>query len=368
MKERRHGGLKYLLLLFIPAAAGLVYFASRNASFAEWYATNLYKWLSLGVNFVTSLLPFSVAEILILLFALWVCIYIVKFVIKLIRGRSPRGRTVVRFFVNPVLLAGVLLFVFVMNAGINYYRQPFAEAAGLNVTKYSEQELADLCYYLASQANELRSGLKEDKDGVMKLSGTLEQTAQKAKDAYDKMQDKYPTLTKGYGKTKQLYLSHYLSYTKTTGFFFPFTMEANINGDVSGYTIPSTMCHELSHLRGYMREDEANFISYLVCIQSGDRELQYSGVMLAFVHAGNALSAQNRAAYTEVFRTLNEEVQRDIRSNNAYWAQFEGPVAQAASTINDTYLKVNSQKEGIKSYGRMTDLLLAYYQDTKAGN
>lgn len=368
MKERKHGGLKYLLLLFIPAAGVLVYFASQNASFAEWYATNFYKWLSLGVDFVTSLLPFSLAEILILLFALWVCIYIVKFVIKLIRGRSPRGRTVLNFFVNPVLLASVLLFVFIISAGVNYYRQPFADTAGLNVTKYSEQELVELCYSLAEEANSLRSGLKEDKDGVMKLSGTLEQTSQKAKNAYDKLQDKYETLTKGYGKTKQLYLSHYLSYTKTTGFFFPITMEANINGDVSGYTIPSTMCHELSHLRGYMREDEANFIAYLACLESGDRELQYSGVMLAFVHAGNALSAQNRAVYTEVFRTLDEAVQRDIRANNAYWAQFEGPVAQAASTINDTYLKANSQKDGVKSYGRMTDLLLAYYQDTKAGN
>lgn len=368
MKERKHGGLKYLLLLFIPAAGVLVYFASQNASFAEWYATNFYKWLSLGVDFVTSLLPFSLAEILVLLFALWACIYIVKFVIKLIRGRSPRGRTVLSFFINPVLLAGILLFVFVTNAGINYYRQPFAEAAGLSVTKYSEQELTELCYYLAEQANGLRNGLKEDKNGVMKLSGTLEQTAQKAKDVYDKMQDKYPTLTKGYGKTKQLYLSHYLSYTQITGLFFPYTMEANVNSDVSGYTIPSTMCHELSHLRGYMREDEANFISYLVCTQSGDRELQYSGVMLAFVHAGNALSSQDRAVYTEVFRTLDEAVQRDIRANNAYWAQFEGPVAQAASSINDTYLKANSQKEGVKSYGRMTDLLLAYYQETKAGN
>ena len=72
MKERKHSGLKYLFLLFIPASAGLVYFASQNVSFAEWYATNLYKWLSLGMNFVTSLIPFSIAEILILLFALWV--------------------------------------------------------------------------------------------------------------------------------------------------------------------------------------------------------------------------------------------------------------------------------------------------------
>lgn len=367
MKEKRHGWLKYLWLLFIPAALALVYFASKNASFAEWYATNFYKWISLGADFVTALVPISIAELLIILFALWAVIYIVKYIVKMIRGRSPRLRTTVRFFVNPILLAGVLLFVFVSNAGINYYREPFAKSAGLAVTKYSEQQLTELCYYLAGQANGLRKELKEDKQGVMKLSGTADETAQKAKKAYDTMQKKYPTLTQGYGGTKQLYFSHFLSYTKITGFFFPFTMEANINSDVSDYMIPSTMCHELSHLRGYMREDEANFISYLVCMQSGDKELQYSGTMLAFVHAGGALSSQDRAIYTEVFRTLDEAVQRDIRANNEYWAQFEGPVAETASTINDAYLKANSQKEGVRSYGKMTDLLLAYYQSTAKG-
>ena len=35
-------------------------------------------------------------------------------------------------------------------------------------------------------------------------------------------------------------------------------------------------------------------------------------------------------------------------------------MAEAASQWNDAYLKMNDQKEGVRSYGRMVDLMLAY--------
>lgn len=362
MKEKKHGAFKYFLLLFLPGAFLLVFFASRDQGFAEWYATHIYKTVSLGFDWASSLLPFSLAEVLLLLFALWAVIYIVKAVIQLIRAKGKRLRVLWRAVINPVLLGSILLFVFVANAGVNYYRMPFEQAIGLEVTKSSVQELKALCYTLAEDATQLRTQLQEDENGIMRLSQSDSATAQRAKEAYDKMQERYPTLTAGYGPTKQLWLSQYLSYTKITGFFFPFTVEANVNNDVPDYSIPSTMCHELSHVRGYMREEEANFIAYLVCMSSGDQELMYSGTMLAFVHAGNALSGVSRADYTDVFRTLGEGVQRDIKANSEYWVQFEGPVAQAASTMNDTYLKANGQQDGVKSYGKVTDLLLSYYK------
>ena len=34
--------------------------------------------------------------------------------------------------------------------------------------------------------------------------------------------------------------------------------------------------------------------------------------------------------------------------------------------MNDAYLKANGQENGLRSYGRMVDLLLAYYRDKPA--
>ena len=59
---------------------------------------------------------------------------------------------------------------------------------------------------------------------------------------------------------------------------------------------------------------------------------------------------------------LCEEAQRDFDANNAYWEQFEGQVAEIADNINDTYLKAQNQTDGVQSYGRVVDLLLAKYR------
>ena len=53
----------------------------------------------------------------------------------------------------------------------------------------------------------------------------------------------------------------------------------------------------------------------------------------------------------------------DLQAQSEYWKQFETPVAAAASSINDSYLKINRQQEGVRSYGRVADLIIAYYFD-----
>ena len=51
-----------------------------------------------------------------------------------------------------------------------------------------------------------------------------------------------------------------------------------------------------------------------------------------------------------------------MKENSAYWDKYEGKVAEVADKVNDNYLKANGQSDGIKSYGRMVDLMVAYYR------
>ena len=137
----------------------------------------------------------------------------------------------------------------------------------------------------------------------------------------------------------------------------------NANVHMNDVLIPVTMCHELSHLSGYMREDEANFIAFLACLQSDDPEFRYSGVYLASVHAMNALLTVDSDLWNRADALKSDALRRDIRSNNAYWKQYETPVSEVSDRVNDAYLKANGQENGLRSYGRMVDLLLAYYRD-----
>ena len=138
-------------------------------------------------------------------------------------------------------------------------------------------------------------------------------------------------------------------------------MEANYNNEMIDYNIPFTACHELSHLRGFMQEEEANFIAYLVCMESEQVEFQYSGSLLGWIYCMNVLREADISSWQEVREELSEMAEADLQANSNFWAKYEGKVAEVADMVNDNYLKANGQEEGVRSYNRMVDLLVAYY-------
>lgn len=352
------GYKRLFIILLVPIAFILVLVAKNNSAFAEWYTVNIYHYISQFWNFLSSLLPFSLAEVIVIMLIPLVLAYIVISVVRIVRKKGSRGKTAYKAFLNVICTVSLVFFLFITNFGICYYRNTFAETNGIEIRESTVEELYSLCVNLAENASEARERLSE-KDGIMALR-SLDEAKSEAQKAMNNLYEKYPTIFSGYSATKSVMLSELMSYTQITGMFFPFTFEANVNVAVPEFSIPSTMCHELSHLRGFAREDEANFIAYLACINSDNAELQYSGYMLALIHSINALYDSDKEKYQEVFSYLSDKVKADLDANNEYWAKYETPVAEAASSINNSYLKANSQADGTKSYGRMVDLLLAY--------
>jgi len=354
------------LLCLLPLSYLLIYIAKHSSSFAEqFYAIHVYKWLSQGIAMVTGIFPFSLAEILILILPILLLFLLIRFCVKMIRDRENRAERLGKGILNLICTVSVALFLFVILAGINYYRYPFSYYSNLEVRDSSVQELYALTKSLAMDANQLREMTKAtDENGVFQLSMGMYELAEQAAEAMAALSKEYPVLGGNYGTPKPVLSSSLMSYTEITGIFFPFTMEANVNVAIPDYSIPSTMLHELAHLRGFMREDEANFIAYLAGMESDHPEIQYSSTMLALIISGNALYDEDTSLYFEIRDQYSKEVVNDIRANARYWQQYEDTVISTMSNkINDTYLKANDQSDGVKSYGRMVDLLLAKYRE-----
>lgn len=347
----------WLLALLIPSLI-LYILAKSSADFAEGYAIYVYRYVSVAWNWVSSLLPFSIAEILLFALILGGIGYLFFSVVCIIRRKGQRLKEVYKLCMNISCAVSVVLFLFVTNCGVNYYRHTFAEVSGLTMENSSSDTLFNLCEILVENINNERSRL--DGDGVLELSD-FSQVSKQAGDAVNALEEKYPTIYGGYGTTKSVMISPLMCQIQITGIFSPFTFEANINTNAPAFTLPTTMCHELAHLRGYMREDEANFIAFLACVESESAELRYSGYMLAFVHAFNALGSDERRF--ELYDRLCEGAKADLSYNNAFWAKYETPVAAFAESVNDAYLRQNDQQDGTKSYGRVVDLLIAYYKN-----
>ena len=84
--------------------------------------------------------------------------------------------------------------------------------------------------------------------------------------------------------------------------------------------------------------------------------------MLGLIHATNRLTRYDADAWREVGALLPEGALRDLAANSRYWARYDTPVGETADRWNDAYLKANAQTDGVQSYGRMVDLLIAFYR------
>ena len=325
------------------AAGGLQLAARKLPDFGTWYAETIYPLLVGSIGRIFGWLPFSVVE-----FGLYGLI-IVCVVYGILHIREG-GRLVCR----TLFLVGCMALIYTLNCGINYYRRPFSAYLNLEIRQSSKEELYELCDYLTGQVNYSAR--------LRRVTKPPENTAGTGVMAMENLGKTYPQLGGFYPKPKAVACSRILSVQQLCGIYSPFTIEANYNREMTEYNIPHTVCHELSHLKGFMREDEANFIGFLACIGSGVPDWEYSGYLTGWVYAGNALYKVDPEAYWELHDELDESVRQDLNDNNEFWDRFDTKVAEAATKVNDSYLKANSQTDGVKSYGRMVDLMLAYYR------
>lgn len=354
-----------IILGLIPVSLFLILLARKSIYFAEHiYAKRIYKFLSQIVSLITGFIPFSIAELIIAALPIILIILIAYFVKKLITNKGSRGITIVRAFINIFCCLSILLFSYTLMGGLNYYRYTFSTYSGLEIRESSLEELYSLTKCLALEAGGYRDAISSvDENGVFVLSQSFSQLRKTAAEAYKVLAEEYPILGGYYGAPKPVLMSKLMSTTETTGIFMPFTMEANVNIDIPDFTIPHTMLHEMAHLRGFMREDEANFLAYKAGMVSDSIEFKYSSTMHALIHAGNALYRKSPDLYFEIRELYTEGMLNDIRNHSQYWAKYDDTVISTVSNkINDTYLKANAQTDGVESYGRMLDLLLAEYR------
>lgn len=375
-----------LLLNLLALAANQL--AARSSAFANAYSHYVYRVLSLGLGSVTGLLPFSVVELLLYATILFVLFDFVKQLRRAIRAAAARP---LRHFLGHLfLILSALLVLYVFLCGINYHRTSFSQEAGLSVTLgehgtvYDEADLIALCDYLVTEINATEaqlaasatSGADEATATTIEVGGAyIGQTTETPKAsaawlwhagrtgqrAMKKLGQRYRRLSGHYPFPKPILNTWLLSVQQTTGVYSPFTVEANYNRDIAYYDIPFTICHELSHLRGYMQEEEANFIGALATIGANDLYFNYSGYVSAWVYAGNALARIDSTAFATLYARINARTRQDMLYNNAYWKQFEGKPAEAHEQLNDAYLKIQGQSTGVRSYGHVTDLMLEYF-------
>lgn len=355
---------KFMSLVLIPLSILIRWLMSLSPRFTEQvYARGIYKYIMQPVSLFTGLFPFSVAEFALVFLVIYILARLVYLIIKAVR--TKKWRILLPFASSIVMVGSLWFFIQNMVWNINYERLPFSDLAGIEMSESSVDELEALCRYLVDMTNDLREQVEEDEHGIMTVPGGYRSILKRAQAGFDVLEEKYPFLGGRYGQPKPVLLSRLMSHTNIIGIYSCLTGEANIDVDIPLIDIASTTLHEMAHQRGFAREDEANYISYIACMAHPDVDFRYSGSVMALQYSMNALYSASPDRYYAVAEKYGPGYRRDLEASRAYWKQFQGVTRKVADKVNDTYLKLNGETDGVRSYGRMIDLLLAEFKKSK---
>ena len=373
--------------------------AWSSTAFCDAYIIYVFPvWVNLYGR-LTGLFPFSVGEWMILAGVL-LCVTAICLVPLLLVKKFREGcKKFYRFFAWVLL---IVCLVMTLNCFILYHVTPFSETYFGESVSYRTSEgifegeaenTADVATELkelltvrnlvVEQCNLLSAKVDRDEKGAVVypggtlVDGTRVDMGDKAREIMKQLGKTYPRLDGWYPRPKALLASDFMCQQHMQGYFFPFSMEANYNDVMELMNKPATMCHELAHLRGYILEDEANFISFLACIGSDDIYFQYSGYLSVLNYLENDLYRfyrENPDVFWEVAEnnppiSVLDVVEKDnVFVSDEKWerinetALLDTEMVDAASDVYlDVTLKVNGVSDGRVSYSRVVELLLLYY-------
>lgn len=361
----------YLILFLVISFINVI--AWTSSGFADWYVSHVFPLWGETYGRLTGLFPFSVGEwmlygfVVLLFFSAGAAVILgIRFLI----WRAKPGRFFLRFYRGVAWLLLVVYLIMTLNCLILYHTNPFADKILPKETArdYTVEELVQLRNRLVAQANELCEQMERDENGAVIYYGDAKAQAvsqmQRLGEEIVQLQGYYPN-------PKGLFFSGFFSQQYILGYYFPFSMEANYNTQMYIMNEPATFCHELSHLKGVLFEDDANFISYLACSTSDDKFFQYSAVLSVLGYVDEAFFeslSENVELYYQ-YPLISEQVCKDsVFLTEEAWAAVEEnailsteTVSKASHAFLDTNLTLNGVEEGIASYGNVVWLLLRYY-------
>jgi hypothetical protein len=338
------------------------------------YAQGFGFYLARTLSLVTGIVRASLAEWTLGLLIVSVLAAIVIAVAQLIRRQRSAVNVISNGLLRIVTIAAVVVAGFYLLWGLNYARAPLQTRLGWKPierpadaaeSERQTEEIALLTQQLIEAANRSYQEFAGTDDlgrpsqppaGATSIDATIDA-------AFVRVQERLllePGFGAARGRAKPLSASVILNYLQLSGFYFPWTAEANYNRLVPPPTLAHVIAHEKSHQRGIAREDEANFLGYLACAMSDDPYTRYSGYLFAQQQLLGELVRRDLNRAREIAALRAKGMLRDIEAINLFWAQYEGRAAELSESMNNRYLRSQGERRGVAAYAASRNLIVLF--------
>ena len=127
--------------------------ARFQPTFAQWYSTHIYPIFVSVIGRLSSMVSFSFVELSLYVMSLLIIGTGIHALASARKTEKPSSSSM--DFCTYFFGACILFFLFVINCGINYQKESFADTAGLKVRPYSVEELTATCQWLTEEVNRL---------------------------------------------------------------------------------------------------------------------------------------------------------------------------------------------------------------------
>lgn len=353
----------YAVCLFALAAlcGGIHLAAVFSVRFADFFNGTVSSAVRCALATVTSPVPFSIGE--------WLLLFIIPGVVCLlvfgIVFCSRDGKRLCRFVSFVLAVLSLIYILFVLTFATGYRATPIGDRLGLEEKPVSAEELYDTTCIVIGELNRLADEQTFGIDGLSRMPDGFDATVDLLNEAYVTFAGQYPGLTGTFNsRPKIISLSRPMTYTHIAGVYSFFTGESNINVNYPDFVIPFTTAHEMAHQRGIARENEANFVAFLVSIASDDSYVRYSGYLNLYEYLASALYKASGDLYRKALGTLDTRVRQELAAYSAFFDKYrETVVSKISDAVNDAYLTAQGTP-GSVSYGLVVDLAVSYYRES----
>ena len=344
-------------IILIGVAVLIKIFSFFPFAVEKYYSTGIYPLIAKLLRILFGWIPFSVGDIFYVALGIFLIVRLVSFLKKLFGRRINRAYAL---YVMQVVLQWCLWIYIIFNLawGLNYDRVGNDYQAQQKLAPYDKNELHELVQLLVDRLNALDSSAHVIRDDLHQKKYLFSN----AFVCYNNASSQHNYLLYRAESVKPSVFSYMGNYLGFSGYYNPFSGEAQVNTTVPVYVQPFTTCHEIGHQLGYARENEANFAGFLSARASTNPAFRYSVYFDLYLYAASELYGRDSTLLVPLREKLNPSVRNDLRNLREFFKKYQNPFEPYIRRIYGRYLRANNQPKGIMTYDEVTGRILAYYK------
>lgn len=349
-------------LLILAVLSILMSVTALFPSACDWYTDHIYGYLSSGIAFVTNLIPIPISEIVLICGAAMLVLSIPILLLLMFLRKKPKYRKFCAGWFKTALTAvACVLFLCVPCALLPVCSHVLGADRSALRTEFNFKELTALYSYLTEGINQAAEEIEISPDGTVDFY-TVEEMQPLLEEAMRGCAADYPRLGLYYPQTKASLISDLHLRMGIGGVTYPPAMEATYNKYEPPVFQPVLNAHELAHVKGFIKENEANFISMTALSQSRDPLLRFSAYddMLRYVYehweAASDAYLQELAANGEItlpvlpefHQGMTQEEKKAFREAASEWARIRKEVLPDLPESSERVMQILNASEGIR--------------------